>query len=62
MSRFNNLEVTVEILDPGVGTSLVANFRRDTENCEPFDLAALGTLPRWKKALSWISYRLRRFL
>lgn len=62
MSRFNNLEVTVEILDGAVGAELVASYRRDTENSEPYDLASWHGLPWWKKALAWVSYRLRRFL
>ncbi|MBA3818519.1 MAG: phosphatidylserine/phosphatidylglycerophosphate/cardiolipin synthase family protein [Deltaproteobacteria bacterium] len=61
-SRFNNLESTVEILDPGVALELVANFERDIANCEPYDQAAWERLSWWTKAVSWVSYRLRRFL
>ena len=61
-SRFNNLEVTVEILDPATGQTLVANFERDIANAEPFDERAWLRLAWWHKALAWISYRLRRFL
>ena len=62
MSRFNNLEVTVEILDPAVGHALVANFERDMENADPYDLSSWAKLPWWKKVLAWLSYRARRFL
>lgn len=61
-SRFNNLEVTVEILDSGVGEKLVAVFDNDLPNCVAYDEAAWQTLPWWKKGLAWIGYRLRRFL
>lgn len=62
MSRFNNLEVTVEILDPAVAGVLVANFQRDLEHSDPYDQDAWRKLPWWKKALAWLSYRARRFL
>lgn len=62
MSRFNNLEVTVEILDPAVGQDLVVQFERDLANSDPFDLESWKQLPWWKKGLSWLFFRLRRFL
>jgi cardiolipin synthase len=62
MSRFNNLEVTVEILDEGVGQSLVTSFERDVEACDPYDNNAWKKLPLYLKVLAWLSYRLRRFL
>jgi cardiolipin synthase len=62
MSRFNNLEVTVEILDPAIGRELVASFERDLETCDPFDQESWRRLPWWRKALSWLAYRLRRFM
>jgi cardiolipin synthase len=62
MSRFNNLEVTVEILDPAVGRTLVGSFERDLERCDAYDQESWRRLPWWKKALAWISYRLRRFM
>jgi len=62
MSRFNNLEVTVEILDPAVGQALVASYERDMQNAEPYDLSSWAKLPWWMKALAWLSYRVRRFL
>ncbi|HEX8113652.1 MAG TPA: phosphatidylserine/phosphatidylglycerophosphate/cardiolipin synthase family protein [Kofleriaceae bacterium] len=61
-SRFNNLEVTVEILDAATAQTLATNFERDIANAEPFDERAWLRLPWWSKALAWISYRLRRFL
>jgi cardiolipin synthase len=61
-SRFNNLEVTVEILDPAVGEQLVAEFRDNVPNCEPFDEAAWLKMPWWRKTFAWIAYRFRRFL
>ena len=61
-SRFNNLEVTVEILDPNVGEALVKVFDRDVVNCDRYDEAVWLALPWWKKALSWLMYRLRRLL
>ena len=61
-SRFNNLEVTVEILDAATAQTLTASFERDIANAEPFAERAWLRLPWWRKALAWISYRLRRFL
>ena len=61
-SRFNNLEVTVEILDSTVGEQLVKVFDSNVPNCQPYDEAAWKRLPWWKKALAWIGFRLRRLL
>jgi cardiolipin synthase len=61
-SRFSNLEATVEILDPATAQELSRNFEQDALNCEPYDLAAWKKLPFWKKALAWLSFRLRRWL
>lgn len=61
-SRFNNLEVTLEILDPTTGQTLIESFERDVGNAEPFDEATWLGLPWWTKALAWLGYRLRRFL
>jgi cardiolipin synthase A/B len=62
MSRFNNLEVTVEILDGGVAGALVANYERDMQNADGFDETSWKLLPWYTKALAWVCYRLRRFL
>ena len=62
MSRFNNLEVTVEILDAPTGAALIQTFEKDVANCEAFDLETWRKLPWWKKALAWVGFRLRRFL
>lgn len=61
-SRFNNLEVTLEILDTQVAQTLVKNFERDLANSDPFDEQAWLRLPWWRKALAWIGFRLRRWL
>jgi cardiolipin synthase len=61
-SRFNNLEVTIEILDPVTGQTLATNFDRDIANADAFDEQTWLRLPWWRKALAWIGYRLRRFL
>jgi len=61
-SRFNNLEVTVEILDAEIGAQLLEVFDADVPNCEPFDEATWKRLPWWRKAFAWIGYRLRRWL
>ena len=61
-SRFSNLEVTVEILDPETAQSLARSFEADATHCDPFDEAVWQRLPFWKKALAWLGYRLRRFL
>ncbi|HEX5061053.1 MAG TPA: phospholipase D-like domain-containing protein, partial [Kofleriaceae bacterium] len=50
-SRFNNLEVTVEILDPDVGNTLVKEFDADMPNCDAYDETVWRQLPWWKKAL-----------
>ena len=41
---------------------LTASFERDLEGCDPYDQDSWHKLPWWKKALAWISYRLRRFM
>ena len=61
-SRFNNLEVTVEILDPAVGQELVEAFHGNVPSCEPFDEACWHRMPWWRKAFAWMAFRLRRFL
>jgi len=61
-SRFNNLEVTIEILDRATGQALVENFERDLANADPFDERSWMSLPWWRKALAWVGYRLRRLL
>ena len=61
-SRFNNLEVSVEILDPAVGEKLVEVFDGNLPNCAAYDEAIWNGLPWWKKAFAWLGYRLRRFL
>jgi len=61
-SRFNNLEVTVEILDPSTGQSLVRCFERDITNADPFNEETWLSLPWWRKGLAWLAYRLRRLL
>lgn len=62
MSRFNNLEVTVEILDPAIGTAMVKNFETSVANCDPYTNQAWHDLPWYTKALAWLCFRLRRFL
>jgi cardiolipin synthase len=61
-SRFNNLEVTLEILDPVTGQALVSTFEHDTANADPFDEQVWLRMPWWRKALAWIGYRMRRLL
>ena len=61
-SRFNNLEVTIEILDQTVGDALVKEFDADMPNRIAYDEDAWQKLPWWRKALAWLGYRLRRFL
>jgi hypothetical protein len=58
----DDLEVTVEILDPDVGKLLTTTFDNDSANCDPYDNESWSKLPFYTKALAWISYRLRRFL
>ena len=61
-SRFNNLEVTVEILDPAVGEKLVHVFDNNLPNCQAYDESSWKNLPWWTKMFAWLGYRLRRFL
>ena len=61
-SRFSNLEVTLEILDPGTAQALVRNFEHGVANCDPWDEDSWQKLPWWKKALSWLAFRFRRWL
>jgi phosphatidylserine/phosphatidylglycerophosphate/cardiolipin synthase-like enzyme len=61
-SRFNNLEVTLEILDPAVGAVMVREHEADRALCDPFDEDAWRRLPWWRKVFAWLAFRLRRFL
>jgi cardiolipin synthase len=61
-SRFNNLEITAEILDPAIGEQLVRVFDGDVLNCDGYDETVWMNLPWWKKALAWLGFRLRKFL
>jgi len=61
-SRWHNLELTLEILDPVVAGALIAEYDRDRASCVPYDEAAWRRLPWWRKGLAWLGYRLRRFL
>ena len=61
-SRLNNLEVTLEVLDPIVGTEMITQFERDREHCTRYDEAAWLRLPWYRKVLAWVGYRMRRFL
>lgn len=61
-SRFNNLEVTVEILDDVVAGELVRQFDADEPACAPYDEAIWLAQPWWRKAFAWLAFRLRRFL
>ena len=61
-SRFNNLEVTLEILDATTGQALKATFESNMTHADPFDEAVWLRLPWWRKALAWLGYRLRRVL
>jgi cardiolipin synthase len=61
-SRFNNLEVTVEILDPAVGEKLVRVFDNDVPSCVRYDEETWKQLPWWRRMFAWLGYRLRRFL
>lgn len=62
MSRFNNLEVTVEILDTDIATVLRNHFEIDAMNCDPFDEQTWLSMAWWRKALAWLGFRFRRFL
>jgi cardiolipin synthase len=62
MSRFNNLELTVEFLDDQVAGALVKTFETDIANCDPYEVGSWAKLPWYTKALAWLCYRLRRFL
>jgi cardiolipin synthase A/B len=62
MSRFNNLELTVEILDERIAGALEASFQRDLDHCDPYEADSWRRLPWYTKALAWVCYRLRRFL
>ena len=61
-SRFNNLELAVEILDRDIGDKLLAVFDANIPNCEPFDETTWKGLSWWRKAFAWLGYRLRRYL
>jgi cardiolipin synthase len=61
-SRLNNLEVTLEVLDPLVGTEMITQFERDRAHCTRYDEAAWLRLPWYRKMLAWVGYRMRRFL
>jgi cardiolipin synthase len=61
-SRFNNLEVTVEILDPEIGEVMARQFEGDAAASDRYDEATWQHLPWWRKAFAWFAFRLRRFL
>ncbi len=61
-SRFNNLEVTVEILDADIGGELVRQFDADVPACTPYDGSFWSRQPWWRKVFAWLAFRLRRFL
>lgn len=61
-SRFSNLEVTVEVLDPEVAQRLSRSFELTLASCDPYDDQVWRRLPWWKKALAWFSFRFRRWL
>jgi len=61
-SRFRNLEVTIELLDPRVEGELAAQFESDRANCDEFSVDSWAKLPWWKKGLAWLAFRFRRFL
>lgn len=61
-SRFQNLEVTVEILDPAVCTVLQRHFDSDVLVSDPFDESAWKRMGWWRRALAWFGYQFRRWL
>ncbi|MFT3694499.1 MAG: phosphatidylserine/phosphatidylglycerophosphate/cardiolipin synthase family protein [Kofleriaceae bacterium] len=61
-SRLNNLEVTLEVLDPALGTQMIEHFDRSRLSCTRYDEAAWLRLPWYRKVLAWVGFRLRRFL
>ncbi|MFN0251670.1 MAG: phospholipase D-like domain-containing protein [Kofleriaceae bacterium] len=62
MSRFQNLELTLEVLDPRTAHTLARTFEQDVANCDSFDEGVWQRLPWYTKMLAWIWFRLRRFL
>ena len=61
-SRFQNLELTVEMLDTTTAGTLVRTFEQDAAYCDPYTEEDWKRLPIWTKGLCWVAYRLRRFL
>ncbi|HEY0191015.1 MAG TPA: phospholipase D-like domain-containing protein [Kofleriaceae bacterium] len=61
-SRFNNLEVTLEILGDATARTLADTFERDLANAIAYDEQVWLKLPWWHKAMAWLGYRLRRLL
>ncbi|TMQ14377.1 MAG: hypothetical protein E6J90_27025 [Deltaproteobacteria bacterium] len=60
-SRFNNLEVTVEILaPPSARPSPPASSA--TSPTPTYDEQSWMRLPWWRKVLAWIGYRVPRIL
>lgn len=57
-----NLEVLVEILDPGFGALMNDHFERDAERCSLLTYESWQSRPWWKKLLSWMAFRFRRWL
>ena len=57
-----NLEITVEVLDAGVGGELARQFHDDATTCEPFTEAVWRAQPWWRRALATLAYRLRGWL
>ena len=57
-----NLEVLLEIIDRGFAARLHREFELNAAPCQRLTLELWESRPWWKKALSWLAYRFRRWL
>ncbi len=57
-----NLEVVVEIIDHEFGQVMAGQFEADRARAVPLDHTAWRRLSWWRKALAWLSFRIRNWL
>ncbi len=62
ISLFQNLEVIAEIVGREFGATMDKMFADDFSRCTEIQLADWKRRPWWRKALSWLAYRFRRWL
>jgi cardiolipin synthase len=62
VSLFHNLEVVAEVIGRGFGARVDAMFADDFARCTEITDADWRARPWWRELLSWLAYRIRRWL